>query len=353
MTNSVLKYLMVFLVTAFLVKVFSATAIKAGLIDHPGGRKRHEGAVPLIGGLAMLAGFGFGALITLDSLYSYRALFAALGLLVIVGVLDDLHDLAPAKKFFAQIVAALFMTSWGMVTIVHLGDLFGFGTVALRGWSIPFTVICVLGVINAVNMADGVDGLAGGLAFITLVFMGIAAELTGQAGSARLLFVMAAAIAGFLVFNLRLPWQSRARVFMGDSGSMMLGLFLTWFAIALTQRGAEPLPPIVAVWFLAVPILDMGLVTVRRLAKGGSPFRAGRDHLHHFLMFAGYSPSRTVNLMLLFSLFLAAVGFIGWRMKVPEAALFYAFMALFVVYYLLSLRAWRMARLMRKTRWGK
>ena len=81
---------MVFLVTALLVKVFSGTAIKAGLIDHPGGRKRHEGAVPLIGGLAMLAGFGFGALILLDSLFPYRALFAALGLLAVVGVLDDL-----------------------------------------------------------------------------------------------------------------------------------------------------------------------------------------------------------------------------------------------------------------------
>ena len=353
MTNSILKYFMVFLVTALLVKVFSGTAIKAGLIDHPGGRKRHEGAVPLIGGLAMLAGFGFGALITLDSLFAYRALFAALGLLVIVGVLDDLHDLAPAKKFFAQIVAALFMTSWGMVTIGHLGDLFGFGTVALREWSIPFTVICVLGVINAVNMADGVDGLAGGLALVGLVFMGVAAEMTGQTGSARLLFVMAAAIAGFLLFNLRLPWQPRARVFMGDSGSMMLGLFLTWFSIELTQRGGDRLPPIVAVWFLAVPILDMGLVTVRRLTKGRSPFRAGRDHLHHFLEFAGYSPSRTVNMLFILSLFLAAVGFVAWRMKVPEAALFYAFMGLFAIYYLLSLRAWRMARIMRKMRWGK
>lgn len=353
MTHSFAKYLLTVAITVLVIKLLARPAARVGLVDHPGGRKRHEGSIPLVGGTAIFIGFCFGALGIAPSLNAYRALFAGMGLLVVVGVLDDLHDLAPAKKFVAQIVAALFMTSWGMVSIAHLGDLFGSGTVALRGWSIPFTVICVLGVINAVNMTDGVDGLAGGLAFVGVVFMGIAAELTGQAGSAGLLFVMAAAIAGFLVFNLRLPWQPRARVFMGDSGSMMLGLFLTWFSIELTQRGMEPLPPIVAVWFLAVPILDMGLVTVRRLAKGRSPFRAGRDHLHHFLMFAGYSPSRTVNLMLLLSVFLAAVGFIAWRMKVPEAVLFYAFMALFTAYYLLSRRAWRMARFMRKMRWGK
>lgn len=353
MTNAILKYFLALLVTAVLVRVFSGTAIKIGLVDHPGGRKRHEGVVPLIGGPAMLAGFAFGALISLDSLYAHRALFAAMGVLVIAGVLDDLHDLSPGRKLLSQIVAALFMTSWGAVTIAQVGDLFGFGVVMLRDWSIPFTVICVLGVINAINMADGCDGLAGGLALVGVLFLGVAAELSGHVTSARLLFVMAATIAGFLVFNLRRPGQARARVFMGDSGSMMLGLFLTWFSIELTQKGAERLPAIVAVWFLAVPILDMGLVTVRRLTKGGSPFRAGRDHLHHFLMFCGYSPARTVNIMLLLSLLLASVGFVGWRLGVPDAVMFYAFMGLFAVYYLLSHRAWRVARFMRKTQWGK
>lgn len=353
MTNSILKYMLVLVATAILVRVFSGTAVKIGLTDHPGGRKRHEGAIPLIGGPAMLAGFAFGALISLDSLYTHRALFAAMGLLVIVGVLDDLHDLAPTRKLVAQIVAALFMTSWGLVAITQVGDLFGFGVVTLREWSIPFTVICVLGVINAINMSDGVDGLAGGMALVGALFLGVAAGLIGQSSSAQLLFVMAAAIAGFLIFNLRRPGQRRARVFMGDSGSMMLGLFLTWFSIELTQRGGDRLPPIVAVWFLAVPILDMGLVTIRRLSKGGSPFRAGRDHLHHFLMFSGYSPARTVNIMILLSLVLASAGFVAWRLGVPDALLFYAFMALFAGYYLLSCRAWRVARFMRKVQWGK
>lgn len=353
MTNSILKYLLVLLATAVLIKAFSAPAVRIGLVDHPGGRKRHEGAVPLIGGPAILAGFAFGALILLDSLHVHRALFAALGLLAIVGILDDLHDLSPSRKFLAQVVAALFMTSWGGVSILQLGDLVGFGPVALRGWSIPFTVVCVLGIINAINMADGIDGLAGGLAMVGVIFLGVAGVLTGQETQARLLFVMAAAIGGFLIFNLRLPWQLRAKVFMGDSGSMILGLFLTWFSISLTQHGTEALPPVVAVWFLAVPILDMGLVTIRRLSKGLSPFRARRDHLHHVLLLAGHSPARTVHLMLLVAILLALVGFAAWRMNVPDSVLFWAFMALFAVYYGLSLRAWRLVRLLRKLTWGK
>lgn len=350
MTNAPLKYLMVLIVTMIVIKALGGTALRIGLIDHPGGRKRHEGAIPLIGGPAMFAGFGFGALILLDSLFPYRALFAALGLLVVVGVLDDLHDLEPFKKLLAQIVAALFMTSWGLVSITQLGNLFGFGPVGLREWGIPFTVICVLGIINAINMTDGVDGLAGGLAFVSAMFFGVAAVLLGHPGSASLLFVMAAAIAAFLFFNLRLPWQARAGIFMGDSGSMMLGLFLTWFSVELTQRGDERLPPIIAVWFLAVPILDMGLVTVKRLAKGISPFRAGRDHLHFVLLVAGYSVPRSVGLMVGMSILLASAGFFAWRARVPEWVMFYAFMALFFAYYVLSLRVWRLVRLLRRLR---
>lgn len=352
MSHSLIKYFLAALLSFLLIKFLAQPAVRIGLVDHPGGRKRHEGAVPLTGGPAMLVGFCFGALSIVPSLYAYRPLFAALGLLVVVGLLDDLQDLAPAKKFAAQIVAALFMTSWGGVYVSQLGDLLGFGPLLLREWGIPFTVVCVLGIINAVNMIDGVDGLAGGLSLVALLFFGVSALLVGQAAPAQLLFVMTATVLGFLVLNIRHPWQSRAQAFMGDSGSMMLGLFLTWFSVELTQGAGERLPPIVAVWFLGVPILDMGLVTVRRIMKGVSPFRASRDHFHHVLLLAGFSPARTVNLLLLTSILLASIGFFAWRTGIPEWMLFYSFMALFGAYYLLSLRAWRLVRILRRFRGG-
>ena len=275
MTNAILKYLIAFLVTAVTVKALSRPAIRIGLVDRPGGRKRHDAPVPLIGGPAMFAGFVFGALTLLESLYVYRVLFVSMALLVVVGVLDDARDLKPSSKSVAQLVAALFMTSWAGLFVMQLGNLFGFVVLDLRHWAIPFTVVCVLGVINAINMADGLDGLAGGLVLVALGFLCAGAVDVGNLGAAKLLALMAASVAGFLLFNIRLPWQPRARAFMGDSGSMMLGFLLVWFCVELTQTSSPRLEPMSVVWFLAVPLLDMGFVILRRVDEGKEPVRRG------------------------------------------------------------------------------
>ena len=128
---------------------------------------------------------------------------------------------------------------------------------------------------------------------------------------------------------------------------MMLGLFLTWFSVQIAQGDSPRLPPITAVWFLAVPILDMGLVTVRRIVRGRSPLRAGRDHIHHVLLHAGFSPAATVRVLLLAALLLATAGFIAWRMRVPDWAMFYGFMVLFAIYYGLSRRVLRVLRFLK------
>lgn len=325
-------------------------ALRIGLADAPGGRKRHEGNIPLIGGVAMFCGFAVATLASGELVKANVSLLTALGALVVVGVLDDLHDVQPALKFAAQIVAALFMTSWAGVHVSQLGNLIGFGQANLYGWAIPFTVVCVLGIINAINMADGVDGLGGGLSLVALAFLGTSALVLGLQAVAMPVLTMMAAVAGFLLLNMRFRWQARAQVFMGDSGSMMLGLFLTWFSVQIAQGEGPRLPPIMAVWFLAVPIMDMGLVTVRRILKGRSPLRAGRDHIHHVLLHAGFSPAATVRLLLLASLLFAMTGFIAWRMGVPDWVMFYAFMGLFAIYYGLSRRAWRIVRFIKRFR---
>ncbi len=322
-------------------------AWRVGLVDAPGGRKRHEGSIPLIGGLAMFCGFAVATLAAGSLAKPDVSLLAALGLLVVIGMLDDLRDIRPGLKIIAQIVAALLMTSWAGVYVSQLGNLLSFGPVNLSGWAIPFTVVCVLGIINAVNMADGVDGLAGGLSLIGLAFLGAAALVLGLHAVAIPVLTMMAAVAGFLLLNMRFPWQARAQVFMGDSGSMMLGLFLTWFSVQIAQGDAPRLPPITVVWFLAVPIMDMGLVTMRRIVKGQSPLRAGRDHIHHVLLHAGFSPAATVRLLLLASLLFAAFGFFAWRTGIPDWVMFYAFMGLFAIYYGLSHRVLRVLRFLK------
>ena len=353
MTNAVLKYLIAFIVTAVVVKVLSRPAIRIGLVDRPGGRKRHAAPVPLIGGPAMFAGFIFGSLTLLESLYQYRVLFVSMALLVVVGVLDDARDLKPSSKSVAQLAAALFMTSWAGLFVTQLGNLFGFIVVDLRYWAIPFTVVCVLGVINAVNMADGLDGLAGGLVLVALSFLFAGAVDVGNLPAAKLLALMSAAVAGFLLFNIRLPWQPRARAFMGDSGSMMLGFMLVWFCVELTQGPTPRLQPMSVVWFLAVPLLDMGFVILRRVLKGRSPFAADRAHLHHILLAAGFSPGQVTWILIGLATILAAVGWAGWREGWPGYVMFYAFIAVFAVVALIGQRAWRLVRVVKRLRAGR
>jgi UDP-GlcNAc:undecaprenyl-phosphate GlcNAc-1-phosphate transferase len=351
-TALLVKYALVFAGTLLLLRLLSRTARRVGLVDYPGRRKRHRGAVPLIGGPAIFGGLAFGALLVVDTLHPYRALFAGLAVLLIAGLLDDLRDLTARQKFAAQLLAALIMVWWGQMTVPNLGDLFGFGQVSLPNWAVPFTVIALLGLINAINMADGADGLAAGLALIGFFFLALSATLAGKPLSAQLLWTVIVVLAAFWLLNSRFPWQAHAKVFLGDSGSMMLGMLLTWFSVEVARVGSG-VPPIAAVWYLAVPLLDMGVIIVRRLARRQSPFKAGRDHFHHVLIAAGLKPGSAVLLIHGIALALAAGAFLASRAGVPEFMLFYAFLALLASCIVMSLRWRRIIRALgRRRRWA-
>lgn len=317
-----------FLVSAACSRALSRIALRIGLVDLPGGRKQHQGPIPVTGGLAMYAGFAAAALTSGLVSGPTLALVTALGLLVAGGAADDMHDLSARWKFFLQLLATLFMTSWAGVQVVQLGDLLGLGPVNLYGWAIPFSVVCALGVINAINMLDGLDGAAAGIALLASLWLAWAAALQGLGAQSVLLLLLASVIAGFLVWNLRVPGRKQAAVFMGDAGSMMLGLALCWFSIDLTQGEGRTLAPIACVWLLAVPLLDMARVMFVRLLRGGSVFDADREHLHHFLLARGHSVAATAWILIAASAAAGAIGVGAWRLDVPDAAMFYAFLAL-------------------------
>ena len=189
-------------------------------------------------------------------------------------------------------------------------------------------MVCALGVINAVNMLDGLDGAAGGSALVASLWLAWGAFAQGLGVQCALLLLLAAAIAGFLVWNLRMAGRSQATVFMGDAGSMMLGLALCWFSIDLTQGAGRILPPIVCVWLLAVPLLDMARVMFLRLLRGKSLFDADRGHFHHILLARGHSVAATAWLLIGASALSGAAGIGAWKLGVPDCAMFYAFIAL-------------------------
>lgn len=318
-------------VTALVVRMLAAVANRIGLADPPGGRKQHEGQIPLTGGIGMFAGFFVAAMVSQLIVGPTVALIVALLLLVFGGVADDLRDIRHQSKFLIQLTATLLMTSWGLVQVHYLGNLFGFGPVNLYQWAIPFSVVCALGVINAINMVDGLDGAAGGIAMVAALCLAYAAFLQGLGSQALLLLLLAASIAGFLVWNMRFPGiRSQARVFMGDSGSMMLGLALCWFCIDLTQGEGRTLPPIVCMWILAVPLLDMARVMFVRIYKRISMFQADREHLHHLLLERRVPVHAAAWVMMGVAAFSGVAALVAWRLDVPDWMLSYGFIALFV-----------------------
>jgi UDP-GlcNAc:undecaprenyl-phosphate GlcNAc-1-phosphate transferase len=335
-----ISYLTAFAATFALLWVLRSLAPRIGLVDQPAGHRHHEHATPLVGGLAMFCGFLFAVLALPTPLSSFRPFFVGAALLVIVGVLDDMHELSSRARFAAQIVASLLMIYWGGVVLTDLGYLMTENLFTLGRYSVPLTVFATVGVINALNMSDGMDGLAGSLALVGFTFIALTAAAAGQGDVVGVVVLLMIVVAAFLLFNLRLPWRPRALLFMGDAGSMFLGFALTWLFVALSQGEGRSLLPVTALWFLAVPLFDTVAMLMRRILLRRSPFQADREHVHHLLFALGMSVNRTLLVVVLCAVLLAAIGLWAQLAAVPERYMFYAFLALFGLYFVGSWIAW-------------
>jgi UDP-GlcNAc:undecaprenyl-phosphate GlcNAc-1-phosphate transferase len=330
--NDVLGFLLALGITAAAIPALARAAAGWGLIAHSGSRKKNAGDVPAIGGIAM--GTAFLATYALTGLVASPSQLLAVSVLITLagGMLDDRYELHSLPKFGFQIAAAVVLAANGDALLTHLGALLGPNLFTLGRWAIPLTVFALVGVMNAINMADGLDGLAGSLTLAACVNFGVAASLAGNAPMLATILIVAGATVGFLYFNLRLPWRAQARVFMGDTGSLLLGLLLGWFAVRLATAGRPALAPITAVWILALPIGDAVTLLVRRTLHGRSPFRADRQHLHHILVALGLSPGTTVAVMAALSFVLGAAGLAAAALQVPEYAMFYTYVTGLIAY---------------------
>ena len=309
---------------------------RLNLLDHPAGRKDHATPTPVTGGLAILAGCLVSFFIAQASSESLRAFALASALLVAVGLYDDLRDLRWYWRILAQTVAALIIVYWGGVRVEQIGPVFGLGEMSLGWLSVPFTVFATIGIINAVNMIDGADGLAGLLGLAALAMLCAASIYAGNEVLAQRLSVLCGALAGFLAWNIRLPWRPRAKVFLGNAGSALLGLIIAWASFRLTQNPRHPVNPVLALWLLPIPVMDCLVLIVRRLQERRSPFSAGRDHIHHIMQDAGFGPTRAAVWLAAFSLVCGLVIGQAMRMDVPNPVLLAAFGLLCVGWYLLT-----------------
>ena len=332
------------LFTALLILWLRRPAERFGLVDHPGGRKRHSDIVPLTGGLAITIGFFAALALSFGALADYKVLFVAIATLAVIGLLDDVGEISARSKLGVQVLAAVLMTSWGNHFLTSLGDLFGRGPIALANWAIPLTVFATVAVINGINMIDGMDGLAGGLVAVMLGFFALFAFWLGEANVLKIVSVLIGAVIGFLLFNAPHPWRGRRRVFMGDTGSLVLGFFVTWFTIELSQDRADAVPPVVMLWVVGLVLFDVFTVTVRRLLQRRDPISADRAHVHHVLKRCGMSTVHTWITLLAGNALLGAIGTAGWRAGVPEHVMFAAFLLAGFAYFMVFFRPGRLLR---------
>ncbi len=335
--------------TAGLIFLISPLACRIGLVDHPGGRKQHQRVTPLAGGIAVFCAFML-LVLTLDvPLGHWRAFFLASALIFIIGLLDDFQETPPSARFVAQAGAAFIIVLWGDARLENLGFLFNGSWEVTLGWmAVPFSIFCVVGIINATNMMDGLDGLSGGVLLILFLALLLVTVQGGRLEDALILAVICGALAGFLLFNFRFRENRPALVFLGDSGALFLGLAAAWFLVQLAQEPRALLRPMTAVWLFGLPIMDTVAIMVRRIRLGRSPFSPDREHFHHILLLAGFSVRSTVLIMLGLSLVLTMIGLGGQWLGIPEAYMFYGFLLLFTMYFRGINRAWKLMKALRR-----
>lgn len=345
-----IELIFVFISSLTALFLLRKVAKNIGLVDKPSKRKLHEGSVPLVGGLAICISL-------VQFLYYHPHIFQSSQLYIIcivtltlVGALDDKYDLSFKVRLFIQATLSLCMMKWAGLELHTLGNMLGFGNINLGIFGYVITIIAVIGAINAFNMVDGIDGLLGGLSIVS--FGGLALMLTfdGQINLAYICFVFIVAIIPYVLFNLGIFGRKR-KVFMGDAGSMLIGFSVIWMLLLASQNGTTaPLRPVTALWLIAVPLMDMVAIMIRRIRRGDSPFKPDREHLHHIFQRLGFSSNQTLAIICIIAVFYASFGIYGEVANIPEYIMFILFLVLFLIYFIFINNVWRITAYIRKYR---
>ncbi|TAM98463.1 MAG: undecaprenyl/decaprenyl-phosphate alpha-N-acetylglucosaminyl 1-phosphate transferase [Rhodanobacteraceae bacterium] len=277
-----------------------------GLLDYPDARKRHGFATPLVGGLSIFAGMLAGWVWLGQAQHFVDVVLGTGCMLVLLGALDDKYNLRVSVRVVVQILAVLVVIATTGVYVRSLGILHGHELTL--GWlGIPFTIVAVIGLINAFNLMDGIDGLAGCLALVSAGAIALLAPSSLPAPLTVVVLLLAAALYPYLLSNLGFLGR-KAKVFLGDAGSVVLGYVIAWTLIALSQGTPRRISPGLVLWCVALPVMDTLAVIYRRLKRGVSPFTPDRTHIHHLLMNAGLRPRSTLACLVAFAVVLPFVG---------------------------------------------
>tara|TARA_Y100000768_G_C23941353_1_gene665280 strand:+ start:463 stop:1524 length:1062 start_codon:yes stop_codon:yes gene_type:complete len=297
-------------------------------------RKFHKRPTPLTGGIAILVALLLSSKLYIDlnnlngyvPEFTYNLVIASIPLVALF-LIDDYKGISPLFRLLIQILCSLYIIQTTGVYLQDLGNLFGFGEVNLAIYSIPLTLFCIVGIMNAFNMIDGINGLCSGCALVSMILIGFYSGLVYDS----MLILLVGSIIGFLIFNLRTFGKQRG-VFLGDSGSNLIGFWVAWISIYASQNELYTIYPITLVWFVAIPLLDcIGLIFSRLFNKKNitSP---GRDHIHHKLL-NKYSPEKTLLIIIIISFVTGMLG-IYLNNTYSSYVSMYCFVIYSILYYL-------------------
>ena len=310
----------------------AALAKSLVLVDEPNNRKRHVGRVPLAGGIVLFTGL-WCAMPFLPDNTATRAVVLLRAPLFLQGAIDDRFEISDRLRILVQLgIGAILVFGFGLI-IVRLDGIYGAVPLVLGPVvAILFTLMCACGVLKAINMADGIDGLLGSLACISLAAIAILSYESNALLEAALSQLMLGLLAGYLGFNLGIFGPGK-RVFLGDSGFMLVGLVLLVLLIELSQKDTPVITPTSAGWFLGLTLLDTVSVMMRRIVRGRSPFVAGRDHFHHVLQDLGLSSALTLKVLIMLQVCFVAVGVFANSTEVPQYYFLWVFVGVTLIQY--------------------
>jgi UDP-GlcNAc:undecaprenyl-phosphate GlcNAc-1-phosphate transferase len=323
--KTLLGFVLAMSVTMVMIPLLMRWAVALGVQDIPEARKVHTVPVPRVGGIAMACGVLLALFIWGATSRPMQAFWVGIAVLVGFGFWDDRKTLPAGPKFAGQAIAVLIAMLWGDIALTTMTFADRVPLPALIG--LPLSFLFLVGGTNAFNLADGLDGLAGGMAMLCLSGTALLAYTVSNAAVGTAAIVIVGALVGFLRFNTH-----PARVFMGDCGSQVLGFSAAALTLLLTQDPQSPLSSALPLLLLGMPIIDTLLVMIERLSEGRSPFTADRRHIHHRLLALGFEHGEAVSILyVLQGALLVAAWYLRYASDLSVLAVFGVASALIVI----------------------
>lgn len=352
MSHTYLELGFTFFISLSILFMMRKVAQRINLVDKPNERKQHKGAIPLVGGISICIAFMYFLIFNPDLLPNDQLYLFSISILTLVGAIDDKIDLSFKIRLIIQAGLSVTMMVIADIQLHQLGDMFGVGQMNLTGIGLGYliTVFAVIGAINAFNMVDGIDGLLGGLSIVTFAGLGFILYFDSQLNLSYLCLVLIVIILPYVLLNLGV-FTRRYKVFMGDAGSMLIGFTVIWFLLLASQNGTKaPLRPVTALWLIAVPLMDMAAIMIRRVRRGDSPFKPDREHLHHIFQRLGFSSFQTLLIICGIAALYAGFGIYGEMVNIPEYVMFYLFISCFLIYTCFLSNVWKISAKIREWR---